>query len=1063
VPDFGLTEALQKALAASKSVPVMRPAEQALASSAAKAAPEAAPASVARAPMTGTPPDAVAAPPINPSQPAPDVPPPAASAAATDPAAAVAPPDVQAGGAGAAPPTGALAASQPAPQADLAPTPKGTVPVASKLPAASGTPDNVIPFLPKGSQLVALGEDSMTVRMPDGSTRSVAIPDQFRQQPAPPEWAQEYEEASRRQIQKAAQSFVHANLSEFEGRLDMTHMPNVDTMSSPDGVRAAILQVADDNKAAIEAARGTAASNDQLIGLAQDLGVNADQLKQTFDREFGPVAETDSGDQRRAIVLSARMIEQNEAGTILALADKVAGGTASPEEIARFEQHGQAMLAWRTRLAGVSAERGRDLQAMSIPVGLPPQVMEHIADVLSRANPDMQATAAAIKLAGTPQGIANILGGLADKPLWQRAPLAAFNMLQRVFINGILSGPPTWLKIFTGNNLNLALNQFDLYTAGIGRGMYGMAARLGGYPTAQEGVQLSDAVAHMHGVISAGADALRVAGRVMKTGQSMDTVLRAGENAGKTGGMTTGQILAPELNGSYFQGIVKVIDNIIDAPGSRVIAGIDDFTKTIGFRGYVTMMSLREIRARMLAGTLKPGDAEQVVQDMMRNYTPEMGQAAEDWAHRMTFQSAFPEGGAGEAFQNFLNKAPALRFIFPFMRTATNIFKQSVVERTPLALFSARIRSQIAAGGFEGDLAKARIATGTALGSMFAWMAIHDRITGDAPKDAKERMVWEQDGRTPYSIRVTNPITGKDTWRSYAWLEPIATTAGAVADAVALKSYMHTDDDSLLPHDVQTDHAIAHIMASIIQNTGNKTFMQGAAQFSEMYNDPQRAFGMWADQMAANLQPFSGATKFARNMQDPYMRQAFTIMDKVRDQLPSVFGVKGSQTLPARLDVFGNARTRSGDNNILGPLNPLPGSSSKKDTVNEEITSLMDKTSHVPISMPTKLMALLGGGRGVEGGSGMRLTPEEYNDFVQKARATPVFDNGTKTLHEKLEEMIASPNYQKMSPAERFEFFNEKVRAADKAGAQLLFKDNVDFRERMLAWTAEKNRIQLGQ
>ncbi len=112
--------------------------------------------------------------------------------------------------------------------------------------------------------------------------------------------------------------------------------------------------------------------------------------------------------------------------------------------------------------------------------------------------------------------------------------------------------------------------------------------------------------------------------------------------------------------------------------------------------------------------------------EMMQNPSPEIQQAGEAWAHRMTFQTPWPEGGVGEAFQNVLNKAPALRFIFPFMRTATNIFKQSLVERTPLAIFSAQLRNQIAAGGFEGDLAKARIATGTAIGSMFAWMAIHE-------------------------------------------------------------------------------------------------------------------------------------------------------------------------------------------------------------------------------------------------------------------------------------------------------------------------------------------------
>ena len=399
------------------------------------------------------------------------------------------------------------------------------------------------------------------------------------------------------------------------------------------------------------------------------------------------------------------------------------------------------------------------------------------------------------------------------------------------------------------------------------------------------------------------------------------------------------------------------------------------------------------------------------------------------------------------------------------MRTATNIFKQSMIERTPLAMFSARIRSQIAAGGMEGDLAKSRIATGTAIGGMFAWMAIHDRMTGDSPKDPKERMAWQLDGRQPNSIRITDPITGKDSWRSYSWFEPLTTTASAIADIVKLQSYLHADDDvdTMMPHDDMVNQAIAHVMASIIQNTGNKSFMQGASAFSEMYTDPQRAFGMWADQMGANMVPFSGATKFVRNMQDPFMRQAFTLIDKVKDQLPTFAGVKGSKTLPSRLDVFGEPRMRNGGNSILGPLNPLPGSDSKKDDVTDEIQSLMEQTRTVPVTMPSKQLALLGNGKGLQDGLGMRLTPQEYNDYVRMSRSDPVFNNGTMTFREKLAQTIASPVYQQGTPAQRAVFIENVQNQADRIGCEKLFKDNTDFAERMTAWTAEKNRLKFNK
>jgi len=1012
MPDFGLAEALSKALSAAKEVPVMRPAEQELAAKAAKAAgtpPAAAPAvpvagPVARVPsaqappIEGAAPDSPTAPQLNPSQPPADVPPPAASDAAASPAASPAGPGVVPGAADAAPPTGVLAASEAPPVVKGPPPNPKAVPAASKLPPDPGAP------------------------------------------PAPVS-----------DVQATAQRFVTANLRDFPPeKLNMSHMPNVDVMSTPDGVKAAILQVADDNKDAVTAARRGTITDEQLIGLAQDLSINQDIVKQVLEREFGMDL------QRPEVTLAARMVEQEQAGNLFALGDKVANNTATSAEIAEFEQRMQIFEKYRAKLSGAAAEWGRGGRALQIPVGLPEPVLDHVANVIKQNNPNLQATAQAIRLAGTPKGIANIIQG----SIWYRALVKApFNLLQRIFINGILSGASTVKTILVGNNTNLALNSFDIFAAGVGRGMAGLAARIGGWPTAAEGATLSDAFAHVHGVISGGADALRVAGRVLKTGESMDGAVRAAEGAGPQKLVSGKKAILPELRDSYFGGIVHVLERVVDLPGA-VVGAVDDFTKTLGFRGYATMMNLKDIRARIQAGTLKAGDAEAEMVRLMQNPSPELQQAAEAWAHRMTFQTPWPEGGAGEAFQAFLNKAPALRFIFPFMRTATNIFKQSLVERTPLAMFSARIRNQIAAGGFEADLAKARIATGTAIGSMFAWMAIHDRITGDPPKDPKARMIWEADGRKPMSVRVTNPLTGKDEWRGFQNWEPIATVAGTVANIVQLQSYIHHTDDvaSMQSADDQVQSIISHVMASIIQNTGDKTFMQGASAFSEMYNDPQRAFAMWGDQMAANMVPYSGALKFVRNEQDPFMRQAFSMIDKIKDELPTMGVLHGSKTLEPRLDFFGEPRPTYSGNSILGPLSPMPFSPSKKDDLTDEIQSVMEQTRTTPITMPSKQLALLGNGKGMQDGQGMRLTPAEYYDYVRMSRADPIFNGGTMTFRQKLEQTIKSPTYQAATPAERTVFLENVQNQADKIGRERLFKENPDFAERMTAWTAKANQ-----
>ncbi len=1034
MPDFGLTDALAAALKGAKEASVMRPAERMLAEGSANTAADAgagaaAAAGAARAPAVAPPvmrPIRVQAPNIDPSLPPQDIPTPPPEAAAASP--------------------GAVPAPQPVAAATVAATPPSALPRGSTGVLDDSALPSTQPPGPKSSPTAVPG-----VLDPAATGTGGPIPNASKLSPPPRPQAGEPTP-----LQAKAQRFVTANLSDFPAdKLNMSHMPNVETMSSPDGIKASILQIADDNKDAINAARRalgpdgkpTVISDQQMTGLAQDLALNSDTVKQVLGRELGTQLE------RPETVLAARMVEQNMMGTLFGLAGKVADGTATPEEVIQFEQHARLVESYRTQLSGAGAEQGRGLRAMGIPVGLPPEVADHVAQVIRQNNPDQQAMAQAIKLAGTPGGIANIVHGTS---LVGRIRKASFNLLQRIFVNGILSGPPTWAKIFIGNNFNLALNTADIYAAGIGRGLYGLATRLGDFPSAAEGAHISDAFAHVHGVISGGADALRVAGRVLRTGQSMDGILRSQEGAMSTKGTLA---YLPELEGSYWGSIAKTIDNIIDAPGSRIIAGEDDLTKTLGFRGYLHMMTLKEIRARLTAGTLKPGDAEQIAREMVENPSQEMEQAAEAWGHRMTFQT--PLGETGKQFQGLIQKAPALRFIFPFMRTATNIFKQSLIERTPLAIFSGRILRTLAEGGFEADLAKSRIATGTAIGSMLAWMAIHDRITGSAPKDPKERGEWSMDGRQPYSVRYTDPVTGKEAWRSYQDFEPMASVAGAVADAVNLQSYIEREDsgDSLMPHSDMLNDAIANIMASIVTNTGNKTYLQGAAKFSEMYNDPKRAFQMWADEMGAAMVPFSGATKFLRNEQDPYMRQAFSLMDKIRDQLPTIPGVKGSKTLMPRLDVFGNAIPHYAGNSILGPLNPMPAQTIRHDPVADELQAVMAFTHVVPVTMPAHQLALLGNGRGLQDGEGMRLTPNEYYEYTKYARHDRIFDGGKLNFHDKLQQVINSSLYQASTPAERVVLLEQIKNQADKIGRARLFKEDPDFRERMLEWTAEKNQL----
>ena len=1014
MPDFGLTEALANALKSAKEANFVRAPEAVAAARKAGQTLDPA-AAVTResrlAPTPGAPgqpqPAAVGAPPVDPTAPAASQPQPPQ-------------PDL-------------AAASTPAP--DSAPPPVAAAPGPAPIDPTTPAPGVKAPKRTVPSALADEQAPGQTPAQAAGAPPGPGV--------APP---------AVNPVVTDAQRFVSANISDFEGRLNQTHLPNVDHIQTPEGLKAAVLQVADDNKDAITAARRGTVGDEQLLGMAQDIVVSTDVLGTVLNRELGTQFE------RPEVVLAARMVGVNILGQTGEAATPIMNGTATAADILEYARQKETFVKYQTQLQGGMAEQGRGTRAMGIsaPGTLPQEVVDHIADLYRRENPNLKAEADAVKLAQTPAGIANIILG----SLSQRVGIAASSFIKRVFVNGILSGTGTWAKIFVGNNFNTFVKTpLDLFNAGMVRGAIGLAQRMGRMPTAAEGAQISDAFTYVHGLISGGNDAMRLAGRVLKTGVSLDNVMRF--DPAEVGGVRnvnpqlgTTQSVIPELTGTWFGALAKGIDTFIDAPGARAIGAIDEMTKTLGARGYRTMMVMREISARLKDGTLKPGDEGVITRQMFENPSAEMLQAEEDWAHRQSFQSPFPEGGPGEWLSRGIqNQVPALGFIIPFMRTATNIFKQGMVETGPLAAFSARVRNQLAAGGVEADLARGRIVTGLQFAAAAGWMAMHDRLTGEGPKDPKERALWSTDGRQPNSVRVG------DTWHSYAWFEPLAGILSLVGSSAEVYSRIHQDTeiDTLQDKAAMYSDMTAHVAAAAITHLANQSTMMGAAKFSEMFADPEKGFQGWATDFGTSLVPYSKAIEFARNVKDPYMREAWTLHDKLMNDVPGQ-----SSDLGVGVDLFGKPRTHGG---ILGKMSPFPGSPVGADDVTDELHALMDHTHEVPFGMPSRKTSIPSGGsgKGILGGGGMPLTSQEYSEMVQKGRAEPNFDGNTLNLHDKLSQVMQSATYRASSPAERVAIVGLYANKADQFGRDRLYNENTDYRNRLEAYTTRQNAIKFQQ
>jgi hypothetical protein len=273
----------------------------------------------------------------------------------------------------------------------------------------------------------------------------------------------------------------------------------------------------------------------------------------------------------------------------------------------------------------------------------------------------------------------------------------------------------------------------------------------------------------------------------------------------------------------------------------------------------------------------------------------------------------------------------------------------------------------------------------------------------------------------------------------------LASVLGATADATTILSHMQPDTETYKDDSQLAYSAASAIVAGTMNNTGNKAFMQGLAQFIDMLSDPTTKFPAWIKQITPGLvTPFSGALKDIRNISDPYLREAWTINDKIKDGLPGY-----SKDLPYRLGLFGAIREKPAGS-LLGAMSVIPESMQQNNSVVREMQHLVDQTNKVPSTMPS---------RSVDGGAPMPLTAREYSKFVDIARGQPIFEGGTVNYHDRLLDLIDSDVYKEATPLTRVELMKQVQQQADQLGRIELENQDAAYAERLANWLLKVARL----
>lgn len=817
-----------------------------------------------------------------------------------------------------------------------------------------------------------------------------------------------------------AERLAKVKLGDYD--LGESFQPNFDTIRTTDDVKAVIADTSQKLAGRIDESRRGVITNQQLRGLAEDLDLDDTAVRRIMDRELGGTANAET-------ILAARQMLNSSADRISTLAKKISTGQASDIDKIMFRRQLQFHGEFQTQFMGARAEAGRALNAFSIPEGASAAQLARMKEVVERLGGDTDKLAQAVANIDTTAGISKFA---------RRYKQSKFmGVVNELFVNSILSGPKTALVNTLGNALFQTMNVAE--TA--------VAARLGRFLPGDEHVQVGEAAAMVHGTLAGVRDGLRLAAKAFKSGRTLDDIVKFETPVRRA--ISSENLLPPGMKDTPLAKFVDGVGTFIRLPTERVIAPTDEFFKTIAYRGDLERQAMLHAQEQLASGAAKsPDEAVKMAREFLESAPTKAQDGATEYARYAAFQNRLGEKGA--AWERALRSSPALTLLAPFIRTPVNIFKAGLLERSPLAVFSQKFWQDIKAGGRQRDMALARVTMGSLTSAYIAYETMQGNVTGGGPTDDAARQVLQAQGWQPYSIRWADS-NGDIHYTSYARLEPLAFVLGATADTVEIMSYLNSDVETLKDEESQAYNAAAAVIAGIANNTMSKTFTKGLADFSELMSDPQRYVKQWAGQMGTAFVPYSALRRQIGQIQDPYLREAWTLTDKLK----TASGIPGfSEEAPPRRDIYGLPReVAAGD--LLGPMSPMPSTEEGFDPINDELVKLMSQTRQVPVAMP---------GKNVEG---MRLTAEEYDNLVRISRTEPIFAGGKRTFRDELQRVMDSQAYAKAAPVFRVELLKDVQNRADDIARDFMERNptyrNEAFADRLAVFRSKEERLRFGE
>ena len=431
--------------------------------------------------------------------------------------------------------------------------------------------------------------------------------------------------------------------------------------------------------------------------------------------------------------------------------------------------------------------------------------------------------------------------------------IEAFNS---AYINSLLSGVFTQALNMKSGIYETLIRPLEQITGGIVRAD-AKAIRLGF-------AQYSGMMMHMGDIVKATHLALKQGDAIL------DPLARTQDNLEIVNGKAIRPISGANLGFDGSAGTaIDWVGKVIELPSRLLMTG-DEFLKQSNYRGRLYTNALENTMERGLVISSKEGKAN-IKRIFDEGFTKNgnanvkdssINEAALQYARESSYTNTLRGGSYldwGAKIQTFLNNSPEFRFMAPFIRTPTNLWRHMSNRIPGLGVFTKQNQTLWRSGDRR---ARAEVLGRQMFGTAIVFYGFHlatediedkngnffPKITGNGPSNFQIKKTWLANGWQPYSIAQKNK-DGTITYKQYNRMDPRFMIFGWIADIKEnLANINDEDKESILTAAILT----------VMRNGANKTYLRGISDVANLIGDPtENKVERFVGGVVGNLIPYA--------------------------------------------------------------------------------------------------------------------------------------------------------------------------------------------------------------